>query len=401
MAMRYAFDAYEIDRERRELRHDGEPVPTEPQVFDLLVYLIEHRGRVVTSDELFDAIWSGRVVSLSTLTSRINAARSAISDDGARQRLIKTLPRRGYRFVGDVVASGSNVATALTAEGLHQSIRFCTSSDGVRIAFATAGDGPPIVKAGNWLNHLEYDWQSPVWSHLLHWLATGRTLIRYDARGNGLSDWDAEDISLDAFVRDLESVVDANKLDRFVLFGASQGCAVSILYAARHPEKIEKLVLYGGFARGRRIRATTDEADQAEAMLTLMRTGWGQENPAFRQMFTSMFIPGGTAEQMGWFNDLQRRTTSPENAARIRRVSDTLDVRSALSQVNVPTLVLHCRDDAVQPIEEGRLLAAGMPNARFVGIEGRNHLVLESDLGWPVFKHEVESFLAGKLSSAD
>lgn len=397
--MRYVFDAYEIDRERRELRHDGEPVPTEPQVFDLLVYLVEHRGRVVTSDELFDTIWSGRVVSLSTLTSRINAARSAIGDDGARQRLIKTLPRRGYRFVGDVVASGSNVATALTAEGLHQSIRFCTSSDGVRIAYATAGDGAPIVKAGNWLNHLEYDWQSPVWSHLLHWLATGRTLIRYDARGNGLSDWDAEDISLDAFVRDLEAVVDANRLDRFVLFGASQGCAVSILYAARHPEKIEKLVLYGSFARGRRLRATTDEADQAEAMLTLMRTGWGQENPAFRQMFTSLFIPDGTVEQMGWFNDLQRKTTSPENAARIRRVSDTLDVRSALSQVSVPTLVLHCRDDAVQPIDEGRLLAAGMPNARFVGIEGRNHLVLEGDPGWPVFKHEVESFLAGGLST--
>ncbi|MGL4439677.1 MAG: alpha/beta fold hydrolase [Bosea sp. (in: a-proteobacteria)] len=399
--MRYAFDAYQIDRERRELRHDGEPVPTEPQVFDLLVYLVEHRGRVVTSDELFDAIWSGRVVSLSTLTSRINAARSAIGDDGTRQRLIKTLPRRGYRFVGDVVASGSNVATALTAEGLHQSIRFCTSSDGVRIAYATAGDGPPIVKAGNWLNHLEYDWQSPVWSHLLHWLATGRTLIRYDARGNGLSDWDAEDISLNAFVRDLEAVVDANRLDRFVLFGASQGCAVSILYAARHPEKVEKLVLYGSFARGRRLRATTNEADQAEAMLTLMRTGWGQENPAFRQMFTSLFIPDGTAEQMGWFNDLQRKTTSPENAARIRRVSDTLDVRSALSKVSVPTLVLHCRDDAVQPIEEGRLLAAGMPNARFVGIEGRNHLVLESDPGWPAFKHEVESFLAGRLSGAD
>ncbi|MGL5116189.1 MAG: alpha/beta fold hydrolase, partial [Beijerinckiaceae bacterium] len=398
---RYAFDAYEIDRGRRELRCDGEPVPTEPQVFDLLVHLVEHRGRVVTSDELFDAIWSGRVVSLSTLTSRINAARSAIGDDGTRQRLIKTLPRRGYRFIGDVVASGSNVATALTAEGLHQSIRFCTSSDGVRIAYATAGNGPPIVKAGNWLNHLEYDWQSPVWSHLLHWLATGRTLIRYDARGNGLSDWDAEDISLDAFVRDLETVVEANGLDRFVLFGASQGCAVSVLYAARHPEKVEKLVLYGSFARGRRLRATTDEADQAEAMLTLMRTGWGQENPAFRQMFTSLFIPDGTAEQMGWFNDLQRRTTSPENAARIRRVSDTLDVRSALSQVRVPTLVLHCRDDAVQPIEEGRLLAAGMPNARFVGIEGRNHLVLESDLGWPVFKHEVESFLAGGHSGAD
>lgn len=397
LTMRYVFDTFEIDRERRELRSHSEPVPTEPQVFDLLIHLIEHRGRVVTSSELLDAIWKGRAVSLSTLTSRINAARSAVGDDGVRQRLIKTLPRRGYRFVGDVAASGSNVATALTAEGLHQSIRFCTSSDGVRIAYATAGEGPPIVKAGNWLNHLEYDWQSPVWNHLLHWLAQTRQLIRYDARGNGLSDWDVADISLDAFVRDLESVVDANRLDRFILFGASQGCAVSILYAAKHPERVEKLVLYGGFARGRQIRATTDEADQAEAMLTLMRTGWGQENPAFRQMFTSMFIPGGTAEQMGWFNELQRKTTSPDNAARIRRVSDTLDVRSILPMVDTPTLVLHCRDDAVQPIGEGRLIAAGMPNARFVGIEGRNHLILEGDPGWPVLKHEVESFLADSV----
>lgn len=393
--MRYTFEAYEIDTERLELAAYGERVRIEPQVFDLLVYLIDHRGRVVGKDELLDQVWKGRIVSLSTLTSRINAARAAIGDDGTSQRLIKTVARRGYRFVGDVAASGGRPATSLTLPGLHQSIRFCRSSDGVRIAYATAGSGAPVVKAGNWMNHLEHDWQSPVWSHLLHWLAGRHHLVRYDARGNGLSDWDAAEISLEAFVRDLEAVVETAGLSRFVLFGASQGCAVSIAYAARHPERVERLVLYGGFARGRSLRGSYQDASQAEAMLTLMRTGWGQENPAFRQMFTSLFIPGGSAEQMSWFNDLQRKTTSPENAVRIRQVSDTLDVRHLLERVSVPVLVLHCRGDAVQPFEEGRLLAAGMPNARFVGLDGSNHLILESDPCWPAFQAEVEGFLAG------
>ena len=189
-------------------------------------------------------------------------------------------------------------------------MQFCRSSDGVRLAWARVGSGPPIVKTGNWLNHIEYDWESPVWSHMLHWLARGRQLIRYDARGNGLSDWDVPEISFDAFVRDLEAVVDAAGLDRFTLFGASQGCAFSIAYAVKYPDRVDKLVLYGGFARGRRLRGTAADREQAEAMLTLMRTGWGQDNPAFRQFFTSLFVPGGTPEQMEWFNELQRKTTS-------------------------------------------------------------------------------------------
>jgi pimeloyl-ACP methyl ester carboxylesterase len=256
------------------------------------------------------------------------------------------------------------------------------------------GSGSPLVKAGNWLNHLEYDWESPVWSHMLKWMAGGHQLIRYDARGNGLSDWDVQDISFDAFVRDLEAVVDAAGLKRFALFGASQGCAVSIAYAAKHPERVSKLVLYGGFARGRRLRGDPVDIEQADAMITLMRTGWGQENPAFRQVFTSLFVPGGTPEQVRWFNDLQLNTTSPENAVRIRLVSDYMDVRNLLSQVKAPTLVLHCRDDAVQPFEEGRILAAGIPGARFVGLEGRNHLILETDPGWGKFQEEVAAFLA-------
>jgi pimeloyl-ACP methyl ester carboxylesterase/DNA-binding winged helix-turn-helix (wHTH) protein len=396
--VRYVFEGFELDRERLELREGSAPVGIEPQVFDLLVYLIDNRDRVVSKEELFDTVWNGRIVSLSTLTSRINAARHAVGDTGSEQRLIKTVARRGYRFTGNVQTEGDASATAppkpKSRPAPHQIIRFCSSSDGVRIAYASTGHGPPIIKAGNWLNHLEYDWESPVWSHLLHWLADGSQLIRYDARGNGLSDWNVEEISLDSFVRDLEAVADASGHDRFTLFGASQGCAVSIAYAARHPDRVDKLVLYGGFARGRYLRGTAEEIARAEAMLTLMRTGWGQENPAFRQTFTSLFIPGATQEQMNWFNDMQRKSASPENAVRLRSVSDRLDIREYLGQVAAPALVLHCHEDAVQPFEEGRILAAGMPNARFVGLEGRNHLILESDPAWPVFKREVEAFLA-------
>lgn len=395
--MRYAFGDYVVDIERVELRRAGELVAIEPQVFELLVYLIRHQDRVIGNAELFDAVWKGRVVSLSTLTSRINAARHAIGDSGAEQSLIRTSARKGYRFVGSATSSSAHTRTLdHPAPGLRQDVFFCTSGNAVRIAYAKVGAGPPIVKAGNWMNHLEYDWESPIWSHLLRWLASGRELVRYDARGNGLSDWDVQDISFDAFVRDLESVVDAAGLERFALFGASQGCAFSIAYAVKHPERVSKLVLYGGFARGRRVRGTPVDVEQAEAMLTLMRTGWGQENPAFRQVFTSLFVPGGTREQMDWFNELQRKTTSPENAVRIRLVSDYLNVVDLLPQVAVPTLVLHCRDDAIQPFEEGRLIAANIPGARFVGLEGRNHLILETDPGWPVLQAEVGAFLSSE-----
>jgi pimeloyl-ACP methyl ester carboxylesterase/DNA-binding winged helix-turn-helix (wHTH) protein len=399
--MRHHFGPYVVDTERVEIRRGDALVEVEPQVFDLLVFLIVNRDRVLSHDEIFDKVWEGRTVSLSTLTSRINAARAAIGDTGRVQKMIKTVSRKGYRFVADIKedTAGDDATVAPHADesgvALRQDIRFCTSSDGVRLAYARVGKGPAIVKAGNWLNHLEYDWESPVWSHLLKWLATGRELIRYDARGNGLSDWTVDDISFDAFVRDLEAVIDATGVEKCVLFGASQGCAVSIAYAVRHPERVEKLVLYGGFARGRLVRGTPEDVDRIEAMLTLMRTGWGQENPAFRQVFTSLFVPEGTHEQMRWFNELQRTTTSPENAVRLRRVSDQMDIRDLLPQVRVPTLVLHCRDDAVQPFEEGRYIAASIPDAHFVGLDGRNHLILESDPGWGKFRDEVAGFLAG------
>jgi pimeloyl-ACP methyl ester carboxylesterase len=248
-----------------------------------------------------------------------------------------------------------------------------------------------LVKAANWLNHLEYDWQSPIWSHLLHALARDHRLIRYDARGNGLSDWNVGDFSFDTFVSDLESVIDAAGVQKFALFGISQGCAVSIAYAVRHPECVTRLVLYGGFARGRRKRGSEPRID--DAIATLMRHGWGQENPAFRQMFTSLFIPGGTSEQMQWFNDLQRITTSPDNAVRLRRAVDDIDIVDLLPLVKAPTLVLHCRNDSVQPFDEGRTLATGIPGARFVALEGHNHMILESDPAWSRLLDEIRNFL--------
>ena len=389
------FENCSLDTDRRELRRGPELVAIEPQVFDLLVYLVENRDRVVSKDDLIANVWGGRIVSESTLTSRINAVRKAVGDTGERQALVRTMPRKGFRFVGAVEDPAAPPGAPAAAQPApRQSIQFCTAPDGVRIAYAVVGKGPPLVKTGHWLTHLEHDWNSPIWRPHLRAFASYR-LVRYDARGNGLSDWEVPDFSFDARVRDLETVVDAAGLDRFPLLGVSQGCAVSIAYAVLHPERVSHLVLYGGFARGRRRRGSEREVQTSDAVLTLMRQGWGQDNPAFRQMFTSLFIPGGTMEQMQWYNDLQRNSTSPENAIRLRRASDEIDVTHLLPQVSTPTLVLHCRNDALQPFEEGRVLAAGIPGARFVALEGQNHIILEGDPGWDRFLDEIRTFIRG------
>jgi len=396
--VQFLFENHVLDAERRELRRGSELVALEPQVFDLLVYLVQNRDRVVSKDDMIAAVWGGRIVSESTLTSRINAVRKAVGDSGDEQRLIRTSARKGIRFVSAVTEAAQSSESTTTAAAappivLQHEIHFCTTADGVRLAYAEVGQGPPLVKSANWLNHLEYDWQSPVWSPFLHELAKDRRLIRYDERGNGLSDWDVEDISFEAFVRDLETIVDAVNLDRFDMFGISGGCGIAIAYAVRHPERLRRLVLYGGFARGSRKRESQRQIELVNAATTLMRHGWGQENPAFRQMFTSQFIPGGTAEQAQWFNDLQRMTTSPENAARTMEAIADTDVSNLLPLVQVPTLVLHCRDDARVPFEEGRKMAAGIPGARFVALEGRNHVILEGDPGWGRFLDEIKTFL--------
>lgn len=275
-----------------------------------------------------------------------------------------------------------------------QIIRFCKASDGTGLAYSETGSGPPLVKTANWLNHLEYDWDSPIWRHWLKAIVPHWRLIRYDERGNGLSDWNTADISFDAFVDDLASVVDAAGLERFDLLGISQGCSVSIAYAILHPERVRHLVLYGGYAAGWKIRASPGEIERREAMVTLTREGWGQNNPAFRQMFTTLFFPEGSQDEIHWFNELQRRSTSPENAVRLQRAFAEIDVRDLLAKVTVPTLVLHARDDAVIPFSAGRGLATNIPGAEFVALESRNHLLLEGEPAWSRAIDSIRAFLS-------
>lgn len=281
-----------------------------------------------------------------------------------------------------------------TGPELHQEIRFCSTPGGVRIAYASVGEGPPLIKTANWLNHLEFDWESPIWRHVFRGLARDRRLIRYDARGNGLSDWDVKEISFEAYVRDLEAVVEAAGVSRFPLLGISQGCAMSIEYAVRHPERVTRLVLHGGYATGWRIGADPDEIARREAMQTLILHGWRDENPAFRQVFTSSFIPEGTAEQFHWMNELQRISISPDNAVRLQNALAIVDIRDRLPLVQVPTLVLHSRWDARVPHAKGRDLATGIPGARFVTLESRNHLILEHEPEFPRFLSLIREFLA-------
>ena len=262
----------------------------------------------------------------------------------------------------------------------------------MRLAYAIAGSGPPLVKTGNWLHHLEYDWESPVWRHVLRGLSGDYTLIRYDARGNGMSDWDVGELSLDAWVSDLETVVDAVGIQRFPLLGISQGCAVSVAYAVRHPERVSHLVLYGGYTLGAK-RRTPQDRDKRNAMLTLARLEWGADNPAFRQLFTGNFVPGATREQAEFFNELQRRTTSPECAARYMDTTGDFDITDLLSKVSAPTLVMHVRGDLMVPLEEGKALAAGIRGARFVSVQGHNHFFLEDEPASERFFEEIKPFL--------
>jgi class 3 adenylate cyclase/pimeloyl-ACP methyl ester carboxylesterase len=276
----------------------------------------------------------------------------------------------------------------------EQKIQFCMAPDGVQIAYSRIGRGPPLVKTGNWMTHLEFDFESPIWRHLYRELARDHTLIRYDARGNGLSDREVEEVTFETFVHDLETVVDAAGVERFALLGISQGCAVSVGYAVKHPERVTHLVLYGGFAVGWNKRLVTEaEKQKYSAMVTLMGLGWGQDDPAFRQLFTSQFVPGASKQQADWFNELQRISTSPADAVRTFMAAGNIDVTNLLTKLTVPTLVMHARDDARVPFDAGRQMAAGIPGARFVPLPSRNHLILEDEPAFARFLQEMRNFL--------
>jgi DNA-binding SARP family transcriptional activator/pimeloyl-ACP methyl ester carboxylesterase len=335
-----------------------------------------------------------------------------LADQGDRRgalRQYEALDRALRRDLGDApgpeaTALRDELAAALRDVGgmtpseqgrLEQQIRFCRTADGVTLAYASSGTGPPLVKAANWLTHVDHDWNSSVWRHWLVDLSRRHRLVRYDERGCGLSDWDIEPPTVESWVQDLETVVDAAGLERFPLLGISQGGPVAIEYAARHPDRVARLVLYGTYTQGRLSRAVTEEQRREHRLqVELARLGWGRDNPAFRQVFASQFMPEGSRELWDEFNELQRTTTSPENAARVLELTATIDVRALAPLVRVPTLVLHARNDQRPPFDQGRLLASLIPDSRFVALESCNHILLADEPAWPVFLNEVEAFLA-------
>ena len=305
----------------------------------------------------------------------------------------RSLGRQHLKNIPEPVEAFAIKGDGLAAIDDRQEIHYCRAPDGVRLAYAISGHGPPLVKTANWMNHLEYDWESPIFRHLFHGLSRNRTLIRYDARGNGLSDWDVPDLSLDTWVSDLETVVDAAGLQRFPLFGLSQGCGIAVTYAARHPERVSHLVLLGGYIVGANKRGP-ENREKRKALATLIRMDWGADSPAIRQMFAMQLAPDATKEQVDSFNELQRRTTSPDVASRHFEASGEVDITEFVSKVTAPTLVMHARGDLQVSFDLGRQLASAIAGARFVALQSRNHLLLEGEPAATRFFEEIKLFLA-------
>jgi pimeloyl-ACP methyl ester carboxylesterase/AraC-like DNA-binding protein len=280
-----------------------------------------------------------------------------------------------------------------------QKVLYCTANDGTRLAYSVNGEGPPIVKTANWLNHIQHDWDSPLWRHWIDELTRGRSLVRYDERGNGLSDWNTPDLSFGAFVQDLECVADCTGTEQFDLLAISQGAAVAVAYAVKHPSRVRRRIICNGYAAGWAVRADPSELARREAMLTLTEVGWGADNPAYRQLFTNHYVPDATPKQMGWFNEMQRLSASPENAVRLQRVLSQIDVRDLLSQVETPTLIFHSRNDQAVPFSQGAELASGIPRAQFIPLESRNHILLADEPAWETFTTASRRFL-GELVDA-
>lgn len=391
--MIFQFADCRIDDGAHEFRRGGEVRHLEPQVFDLLLLLVRAGHDLVSYDILMDRIWGGRIVSDSTVAARISAARAAVGDTGKAQAVIRTVPRRGVQLVVPVATDGLS-GSMPPPSAPRQVIRMTESADGTGIAWARSGDGPPLLRASHWLSHLELDWTSPVWHPLLDRLGQAHSLIRYDQRGTGLSDRNCGALRLGSFVDDMKAVADAAGLDRFAIFAVSQSVPVAVAFAARYPDRVSGIVLYAGFVRGPLARERPEEAALTNAFLELIRQGWGKSGSVFMKSFSTLFMPDATPEQVEGFIEMQLASASPDHAVALRRAIGGFDVSDLLPAVQAPALVAHARHDAVQPFEQGQLLARGIPDARFIAFDSPNHISLPQDPAWEQLMAATEAFLA-------
>ena len=389
----YRIGAFELDVPRVELRRHGKPLAVPPLVFEVLRYLVEHRERVVPKGELLDELWGHRFVSESTLATRVKGARKLLGDDGRSQTMIRTVRGRGYQFVGPVENPGG--ADVVAEESPPVAVRFVRGRGGVRLAIGETGTGPALLKVANWMTHVNKDVDSPIWGHWVRDLSRRHRLIRYDVRGCGLSDRDLAGIAindLDLWVDDLTRVADQLELDRFALLGLSQGGPSAIAFAARHPDRVSHLVLHGTYALGMNRRDDVQQVSQASLQVALAKFGWASKDDRFLETFTKQFIPEAGRMERSWFNELQKSSCTAETAAQLEAAMHDVDVRELAGSVRVPALITHSVDDVAVPFEEGRLLAGLIPNATFLPLESKNHILLEREPAWREFVTAVDRF---------
>jgi len=393
----YEFGPFRLEtREHRLVREDS-PVSLAGKAFQTLRVLVEQHGKLVPKQELMSAVWPETSVEENNLDRNISTLRKVLGERPNGQSFIETVPRVGYRFIAPVTELSSNGVAASEKNELfaRHEIRYCVTRDKVRLAYSTVGSGHPIVKVANCFNHLDFEWESPIWRHWVRDLATGYSIVRYDGRCNGISDWDVEDVSFDAWIHDLETVVDAAGLEKFALMGHSQGGAVAIAYALRHPERVSHLVLCGAYSRGCCHRGSPEAIQIRRALETLVQVNWGKTNPAFFQVVTDMYIPErATAEDKTWFNELQQVSVSTSNLVKFMQACDDINVRPLLRSLTTPAIVFHADRDKIAPPQEGRILAAEIPGARFVPLPTANHILLAAEPAWKLFRDELAAFMA-------
>lgn len=386
--MIYSFSGNSLDLGRHVLTRDGKSVPIEPQVFDILCLLARNAGNLVTKDDLIEEIWDGRVVSEAAISSRINAARSAVGDTGRDQKIIRTVPRRGFEMVAPVEITEKS---ATTVPGLRQTIRYVASADGTNIAWSSAGEGVPVLYAWHHLSHLEKDWASGLLAPGLKAMAVRHRLIRFDIRGAGLSDRIKPGDRLDQHVEDMIAVADAAGLDRFPVVAVLQASAVAIRLAAKYPERVSRLVLMNPYARGRAVRENAPDAHENDPFIALLNGGgWGDASNGFMRAWATMVLPMAQPDEITELIELIESAGTTEDALLQRALIDNLDVREDLSGVRAPTLVIHARLCSIHPVTEGRRVAAGIADAEFVELDSSNTFFVAGD---PVHDRVVDATL--------
>ncbi len=387
--MIYFFAGYSLDTERLVLSLDNNEIPTEPQVFDLLRLLVENAGTVVTKDTMMDVVWNGRIVSEATVSARINAARKAVGDDGKRQAVIKTVSRRGLELVVPITTIDAVADNPQELPGaLRQTVRYTKSKDGARLAWASFGEGPALLYGGHYLTHLELEWSGGVFRKNIEDISKNHTMVRFDARGTGLSEESPQSRSLTSFVEDMEAVVEAAQLTRFPIVATMQNTIVALHYAARHPEKVSRLVLHNAYCDGRGVREGHKQNSEEDPFYTLMRDGFKFRQPAFVQAWAALFLPDTSRDDIEELVEFVTHSITPENAARNRLAIDQFSAASVLDKIKAPTLVIQARNSAVHPISEGMKLASGINGAEFLVVDTGSTINLPSN---PTYDEQIEA----------